>query len=300
MNVVDTIKKMDLGKVVENASLKNYTTYKVGGDALLIVYPKDVKRLIQLVKLCRENSVKFKVLGFGSNVLFSDNFYDGIIIKLDEFNEVKWFNNSVTVGAGYSLMKLSLQALKKGLSGLEFATGIPGSIGGAVYMNAGAYKRDMGYIVSKVRVLTPDYRVINMNNSELDFHYRSSFFQKNPDYICLEATLLLKKGNREEMNALVKDRRERRMKSQPLDYPSAGSVFRNPDDVPAGKLIDDLGLKGLTKGGAKVSDKHANFIINIGGATANDLKELITFVHDTVEENYGIDLKVEQEFVNWE
>ena len=207
---------------------------------------------------------------------------------------------TLKVGAGYNLIKLALLATKKSLSGLEFACGIPGTVGGAVYMNAGAYKSDMGYIVKRVKVLTPNYTVINMTNAELDFHYRTSFFQKHPDYICLEATLGLKKGNREEMIEINKDRKERREASQPLEYPSAGSVFRNPEGNFAGKLIEDLGLKGLTRGGAQISTKHANFVINIGNATANDIKDLITFAHDAVLDNYGIDLKVEQEFVNWD
>lgn len=298
---IEIIKEREIGKYVENVSLKKYTSYKVGGIARCVVYPKNVKKLIELLRLCKNKNVKYKVLGNGTNTLFSDKEFDGIIIKLDEFNEIDMINDTtIKVGAGYSLIKLALFATKKSLSGLEFACGIPGTVGGAVYMNAGAYKSDMGYVVKRVKVLTPNYSVINMTNAELDFHYRSSFFQKNPDYICLEATIGLKKGNREEMIAINKDRRERRETSQPLEYPSAGSVFRNPEDNFAGKMIEDLGLKGLTRGGAQISTKHANFVINLGNATANDIKELITFAHDTVLEHYGVDLKIEQEFVNWD
>ncbi len=297
---IDLIKEREIGKVIENVSLKKYTSYKVGGNARCVVYPKNVKKLIELLRLCNNKNVKYKVLGNGSNTLFSDEEYDGVIIKLDDFNEIKMLNaTTIRVGAGYSLMRLSVYATKKALSGLEFASGIPGTVGGAVYMNAGAYKSDMGYIVKKVKVLTPNYTVINMTNAELNFHYRSSFFQTHPGYICLEATIGLKRGNREEMIEINRDRKERRLASQPLEYPSAGSVFRNPEGQFAGKLIEDLGLKGLTRGGAQVSEKHANFIINLGNATANDIKDLITFVHDTVLENYDIDLKIEQEFVNW-
>ena len=298
---IDIIKEREIGKCIENASLKRFTSYKVGGVARCIVYPKNTKKLIELLRLCNNRKVKYKVLGNGTNTLFSDKEFDGIIIKLDEFNNLSMVNNTtIRVGAGYNLIKLALFATKKSLSGLEFACGIPGTIGGAVYMNAGAYKSDMGYIVKRVKVLTPNYTVINMTNSELDFHYRSSFFQKNPNYICLEATIGLKKGNRDEMIELNRDRKERREASQPLEYPSAGSVFRNPEGNFAGKLIEDLGLKGLTRGGAQISTKHANFVINIGNATANDIKELITFAHDAVLDKYNIDLKVEQEFVNWD
>lgn len=167
-------------------------------------------------------------------------------------------------------------------------------------MNAGAYRSDMGYITTKVKVLTSEYQVITMVNKELDFHYRKSFFQTHKDYIVLEATIALTEGKKEAILAVMVDRKKRRLESQPLEYPSAGSVFRNPPDVPAGKLIDDLHLKGLQKGDAAVSSKHANFIINLGSAKASDIRDLILFVHDAVEENYGYDLKIEQEFINWE
>ena len=298
---LEVLKEREIGKILENVSLKKYTTYCVGGNAKYIVYPKNTQKLIELIKLCNYRNIKYKVLGNGSNTLFSDSEYDGVIIKLDEFNELTMLGaQTIKVGAGYNLMRLALFAAKKGLTGLEFASGIPGSVGGAVFMNAGAYKSDMGYIVKRIKVLTPDYRIITMTNGELNFHYRTSFLQQNPGYICLEATIGLKKGKKDAILSVMKERQEKRRASQPLEYPSAGSVFRNPENGFAGKMIEDLGLKGLTHGGAKVSDKHANFIINIGGATANDIKTLISLVHDTVAENYGVDLKIEQEFVNWE
>lgn len=294
------IKDNQVGKCLENISLKEYTTYKVGGKAKFMVYPKSTDKLILLIKYLKDKDIKFMVLGFGSNVLFSDDVYDGVIIKLDEFNDIEFEGTKVTCGCGASLMKVAMMAIRRGLTGLEFACGIPGSIGGAVYMNAGAYKSDMGYIVSKVKVLTKDYKVITMVNKEMDFHYRTSFLQKNKDYICLEATLKLKKGNKEEMESIVSERKKRRLESQPLEYPSAGSVFRNPEGDFAGRLIEELGYKGLEKGGAQVSSKHANFIINKGNAKAKDIKELIEFVKDSVYDKYKIELKVEQEFVNWE
>ena len=189
---------------------------------------------------------------------------------------------------------------KKGLAGLEFASGIPGTVGGAVFMNAGAYKSDMGYVVQEVKVLTPDYKIITLENKEMNFHYRSSFLQAHPDYICLEVVIKLKKGDKELLSDVIRERRTRRIESQPLEYPSAGSVFRNPDGNFAGKMIEDLGLKGYRKGGAMVSSKHANFIINYDNATGSDIKELIDYVHDEVLKKYNVDLKVEQEFVNWE
>mgnify|MGYP004561091111 CR=1 FL=1 len=297
---IKEIKRMDVGKVVENVPLKDHTTYKVGGIASCFVYPENSKQLIKLLKYAKSKDIKYKVLGNGSNTLFSDKKYEGIIIKLDKFDYIEIKNDIIVAGAGYNLMKLASLAARKSLAGLEFASGIPGTVGGAVYMNAGAYKSDMGYIVKRVKVLTPDYRVITMTNKELDFHYRSSFFQKNKDYICLEATLGLTKGKKEELYKVNQERKQRRLESQPLEYPSAGSVFRNPEGLFAGKLIEDLGLKGLTKGGAQISNKHANFIINIGNAKASDIKELIEFTKDAVLDKYDIELKCEQEFVNWE
>ncbi len=301
MNIVSKIEKAEIGKVERNPLLSKYTTYKVGGKALAIVYPKNVDCLIKLLRLLKENDVKYKILGNGSNLLFSDSLFEGIIIKLSSFDEVEFFgNNKVRVGAGYSLIKLSLLTAKKGLAGLEFASGIPGTVGGAVFMNAGAYKSDMGYVVQEVKVLTPDYKIITLENKELNFHYRSSFLQKHPEYICLEVIIKLKKGDKEILNEVINERRERRRESQPLEYPSAGSVFRNPDGGFAGKMIEDLGLKGYSNGGAKVSEKHANFIINYNKATSKDIKELIDYVHDAVLKEYNVDLKIEQEFVNWE
>jgi len=298
---IQKIKKMDIGKVVEKVPLKEHTTYKVGGIASCFVYPKDVKSLIKLLKYIKSHNIKFKILGNGSNTLFSDNPYDGVIVKLDKLDQLDIKkNNNIVVGAGYNLMKLSAQVARRGLAGLEFASGIPGTIGGAVYMKAGAYKNEMGYVVKKVKVLTPDFKVITMTNRELDFHYRMSFFQKNPGYICLEATIGLQKGDKDELSKVIKERKQRRVETQPLEYPSAGSVFRNPEGLFAGKLIEDLGFKGLMKGGAQISLKHANFIINKNNAKASDIKELIEFTKDAVEDKYKVEMKVEQEFVNWE
>lgn len=299
--VLEIIESENLGKYEENVSLKKYTTYKVGGKASIMVYPKNVECLIRLLKVIKEEKVKYKILGNGSNVLFSSRQYDGVIIKLDELNDIKFLGkNKIRVGVGYSLIKLCMLACKKGLAGLEFAAGIPGNVGGAVYMNAGAYKSDMGYIVQDVKVLTPELKIITLENKEMGFHYRTSFLQTHPDYICLEVTLKLQKGKRELIEEVIKERKQRRIASQPLEYPSAGSVFRNPEGMFAGQLIEELGLKGMKKGGAMVSDKHANFIINYKNATGEDIKELIEYVHDEVLKKYNVDMKIEQEFVNWE
>lgn len=300
MNIVEFIEKNFIGRYKENVDIATLTTYRTGGIAKLVVHPLNEKKLLLLLKTLKKEKINFKVLGNGSNTLFSDDFYDGVIIKLDSLNEVKFTRNKVFVEAGASLIRVANMAVKKSLSGLEFATGIPGTIGGAIYMNAGAYKRDMGYIVESIKVITPKFEIITMTNRELNFHYRTSFLQQNKGYICISAILKLQKGDKKEMQEIVKDRMQRRMESQPLEYPSAGSVFRNPEGLFAGKLIEDLGYKGLQKGGAKISEKHANFIINYNHATSKDIKDLIDFIKEEVKEKYNVDLKVEQEFVNWE
>ena len=294
---IDDIKKLKVGKVIENIDLKKYTTYKAGGIGRVLVIPKDIESLQKLFNYINKNNIKYKMLGLGSNLIFGDDIYEGILIKLDEFNDVNISDTTIRVGAGYSLIKLSLLAARNDLAGLEFASGIPGTVGGAIYMNAGAYKSDMGYIVKEIKVLTPDNEIITMSNKELEFHYRTSYLQKNPGYICLEATLNLYKGDRNAILDVIRDRKKRRMETQPLEFPSAGSVFRNPPDDFAGRLIEELGYKGKKIGGAMVSTKHANFIINVGNAKGNDIKKLILEIQEKVKEKYDIELKVEQEFV---
>ena len=281
----ETIESLNIGRLEKDVLMSKHTTYKVGGKAKVMAYPKNVDSLVKLLKYLKSNKIKHKILGLGSNVLFSDDEYDGVIIRLSELDHVEFFGRGkIRVGAGYSLMKLSLQAAKKGLAGLEFASGIPGTVGGAVYMNAGAYKSDMGYVVTEVKVLTPEFKIITLENKEMNFHYRTSFLQTHPGYICLEAVIKLTKGDKNALDEVIKERRQRRLESQPLEYPSAGSVFRNPEGMFAGTLIEDLGLKGKTIGGAMVSEKHANFIINYKKAKGSDIKKLIELVHDKVLE----------------
>lgn len=294
---IEEIKKLEIGEIQELVNLKKYTTYKAGGKARILAIPDSKESLIKLLNYIKKNNIKSKILGFGSNLIFSDSIYEGILIKLDKFNNLEINGTQIYVEAGYSLIKLSLQAAKKGLAGLEFASGIPGSVGGAVFMNAGAYKSDMGYIIKEIEVITPDLEIKIMQNKELDFHYRTSFLQKNPGYICISATLNLYNGNKEAIINVIRDRKLRRIESQPLEYPSAGSVFRNPEGDFAGRLIESIGYKGHRIGDAMVSMKHANFIVNVGNAKGDDIKKLIREIQDKVKEEYNIELKVEQEFV---
>ena len=282
-----------------NESLKLHTTYKVGGICKYFITPKDLEELIELVKYLREKNIKYMILGNGSNTIFSSKEYDGVIINLTNLNSMKIEGNKIDVEAGYQLIKLSMDALNNSLSGLEFAAGIPGNVGGAVFMNAGAYKSDMSNLIKTVTCLDENLELQTLNKEELEFSYRKSIFQKR-DYIIISTVLELTPGNKDEIKELMDNRKERRIASQPLDYPSAGSVFRNPsEDVFAGKLIEDLGLKGYKIGGAKISEKHANFIINDGDATGEDIKALIDLVKEKVKEKYDIDLHVEQRFINF-
>lgn len=297
MSIINDIKKLDIGKVITNYYLSEHTTYKVGGKAICAVVPDDVDSLIELLQYLRENNIKFKILGNGSNVIFNSTDYDGVIIKLDNFNDLKIIGNRIIAGAGYPFNKLALRVSRLGFTGFEFAAGIPGTVGGAVYMNAGAYKSDVGYVLTSAKVLTPDYKVKVMTNKDLDFHYRSSFLHEHKDYICLEATFSLIKGNASDIMEIINTRKQRRLETQPLEYPSAGSVFRNPEGDFAGRLIEEIGYKGKSIGGAKVSEKHANFIINTGNATGEDIKKLINEIKEKVKKKYKIDLITEQEFV---
>ena len=296
MELIRELNNLKIGDVYENADLTKYTTYKAGGKALAIVSPDNTDGLIKLLSFLKKKKIKHKILGNGSNLIFTGD-YNGVLIKLDNFQKLDVDGNYVTVGAGYPLPKLALRVARMGLAGLEFAAGIPGTVGGAIYMNAGAYKSDMGYITTTVKVLSPKLEVETFTNADLDFHYRSSILQKYPDFICLEATLCLKYGDANLILDVINDRKIRRLESQPLEYPSAGSVFRNPENDYAGRLIEEIGYKGKNIGDAYVSEKHANFIVNKGHATGKDIAKLIKEIQDNIKEKYNIELKVEQEIV---
>ena len=293
--MIENIKNMNIGLVYENIDLKKYTTYKVGGIGKLLVIPDTIEKLIELLNYLKENNIKYKIIGNGSNLIFIND-YNGILIKLDKLNNVQINDNEVTAEAGASLIGLALKVSRMGLKGMEFATGIPGTIGGAVYMNAGAYKEDMASIIKKVKLLDENDNIIELNKEKLEFGYRKSILQSKK-YVCLEATLLLDYGNIDEIMALIEKRKQKRIETQPLEYPSAGSVFRNPENGFAWQLIDDIGYKGKRIGDAMVSEKHANFIINVGNANGSDIKELIDEIKNKVKDKYNIDLKVEQEIV---
>ena len=281
-----------MAKVINNADIKDFCTYKLSGKIKKIVYPEDEQELWNIIK----ESEKYQVIGNGSNLVFMHD-YDGVIIKLDKFDNLDIDGELVTVAAGYSLPKLSLVLASKGLIGFEFASGIPGTIGGAMYMNAGAYGSAMSDVVVSAQVLdTETGEVKKLMVNELLFGYRKSIFSDRR-FICLSATMKLCTGDRDEILSLIKSRRDKRMEMQPLEYPSAGSVFRNPDGDYAGRLIEEAGLKNKHVGDAYVSAKHANFIVNKGSASGEDVKRLAMMIQKEVKDKYDIDLIQEQEYV---
>ena len=287
------------GDIKENVSLKTLTTLKVGGISKYVFYPKNVTSLKKALTLFKENNINYKIFGNGSNIIPSDKIYDGVIIKLSSLNNLKIEDEVIEVEAGYSLMKLAKEVIKLGLSGLEWACGIPGTIGGAVYMNAGAYKQDMSFVLEKITALDENMNIVTLNKDELDFSYRHSRLMEE-NLICLSATLKLEKNDISLIEEVVNKRKEKRMETQPLEYPSAGSVFRNPFNDFAGRLVEECNLKGKQIGGAMISLKHANFIINKDNATGKDVLDLINLAKKEVKEKFNIELKQEQELFNFD
>ena len=266
------------------------------GYANYLVCPNNVLELKSLINFIKDNNLKYKIIGNGSNLIFNGN-YNGILIKLNKLNNLEINDTIVTVEAGYNLQKLAYKTAKLGLSGLEFASGIPATIGGSVFMNAGAYNASISDLIKEALVLTPQLEIIMMTKEQLNFSYRTSFFQANKNYICLGVTFSLTKGDVQDINALIEERRTRRIATQPLEYPSAGSVFRNPPNDSAWRLITEAGFKGKEFNNVLVSEKHANFIINPHGSNGKYIVELIREIQKEVKDKFKVDLILEQEIV---
>ena len=286
-------------KAKYDESMANHTTFKIGGNAPLYIEVNKPSQLSQIVKLCKEENVEYFILGNGSNLLVSDKGVDYVVICLKgDFKNISLLdNNTLYCGAGASLASLCREAEKNGLSGLEFAWGIPGTVGGAAYMNAGAYGGEMKDVVYSVHHIDKEGNLGTIKSSDLNFSYRHSIYKEN-GYIIIGITVKLKLDNKNEIRNRMDDFMDRRKSKQPLEYPSAGSVFKRPEGNYAGTLIEQCGLKGKTIGGAQVSEKHAGFIINIGGATCNDVQQLIEHIQSTVKEKTGYILEREIIFLN--
>ncbi|MBF1035902.1 MAG: UDP-N-acetylmuramate dehydrogenase [Parvimonas sp.] len=274
--------------------LKNHTTFQIGGKCIALIEPKKVEDIIEAIKICRENNLKFFVIGNGSNLLVPDDGYNGVIIKIkSEFSNIQVEGECLIAHSGAKLSEVYTVAYENSLTGFEFASGIPGTIGGAIFMNAGAYGGEMKDIVESVEVLDLDnYEVKELKNEELDFSYRKSIIQRK-NYIVLTIKLKLKKGNKEEIKAVYEDLRERRNSKQPLNFGSAGSTFKRPEGHFASKLIEDAGLKGYHINDAWVSEKHSGFIVNKGNASYKEVMELIEYVQKVVFEKFEVKLETE-------
>ena len=298
--MIDLYKELEaLAEVEENIPLSKMTTLRIGGVARYVVYPENTLSLQGVMNKLNQNHIPYKVIGKGSNLLCSDEPYDGVIIRLDRHLCNAYFDNEHLVAeAGCSIIALSYEAMKNELSGLEFASGIPGTVGGVTFMNAGAYKSSMADVIDSVSVYR-DGKIEWIQNADCGFSYRTSIFQKHPDWIILAVKMTLQKGDQKEIRELMDSRRERRMNSQPLDKHSAGSIFRNPEEIPAWKLIEGAGFRGKRIGDAVVSEKHVNFIVNENHASAKDFITLVTDVQKAVKDKYDIDLYMEVEKFNW-
>ncbi|WP_078430660.1 UDP-N-acetylmuramate dehydrogenase [Alkalihalobacterium alkalinitrilicum] len=294
---IQQLRDKDIGKVLVQEPLANHTTWKIGGPAEVLVEPKNIAALKKLMGIIRRENIPWRVIGRGSNLLVSDLGIEGVVIKLgDGISHLEIDGEEITVGGGYSVIKLAMVISKKGLSGLEFASGIPGSVGGAVFMNAGAHGSDISQILSKAHILFEDGTMKWLTNEELDFSYRTSKLQKE-NGICVEATFQLKAGNRDEIVRVMQKNKDYRRVSQPWNYPCAGSVFRNPLPNYAGQLIEKAGLKGFQLGGAQVSDMHGNFIVNVADAKADDVLSLIQHIKNTIREKFAVEIETEVEIV---
>ena len=283
--------------VYRNEPMKKHTTFRIGGPADYYLCPHSAKEIQKVVEICREEKIPYFILGNGSNLLVSDKGYRGAVIQLwKNVSDIRVDGCLIEAKAGASLAKIAAQALEEGLTGMEFAAGIPGTLGGAVVMNAGAYGGEMKDILKEALVMDEEGKIFTLEKENLKLGYRTSIV-KEKGYIVLAATLELKPGNREEIRKLMEDLKQRRAEKQPLDMPSAGSTFKRPEGYFAGKLIMDAGLRGFSVGGAQISEKHCGFVVNTGEASASDVLNLIREVQKRVRENSGVELETEVKFL---
>ncbi|MBE7023228.1 MAG: UDP-N-acetylmuramate dehydrogenase [Ruminococcaceae bacterium] len=288
-----------LGKenVLRNEPMSHHTTFKIGGTADWFLTPRTEEQLSEVLKLLHKNNLSFFVLGNGSNLLVGDKGIRGVVLCLcKKMERIEACGDEIYAEAGAILSRVSNVALAAGLEGTEFSSGIPGTVGGAVYMNAGAYEHEMKEIIKSVRYMDMTGKIFESDCEECSFGYRTSKFSKG-DYIILGCTLKLRKGNSEEIRTRIADYTQRRVSKQPLEKPSAGSTFKRPEGHFAGGLIEKAGLKGYSIGGAQVSEKHAGFVINTGTATAKDVLDLIEFIKKTVFEKFGVELEPEVKLI---
>lgn len=273
--------------------MNKHTSFRVGGPAKVFLTVHSEEKLRNILLALKRHELPYFVLGNGSNLLVSDEGYDGVMVYLgEEFSEVEITGTQMRAKAAVLLGKVARKAMEEGLAGLEFAAGIPGSLGGGVVMNAGAYGGELSQVVTKVKAMNPNGEIIELEKEQLLLGYRTSIFKIKP-FVILEVFMELQKGNKEEILAKIKEYTKARVEKQPLEYPSAGSTFKRPEGYFAGKLIMDAGLRGYRVGDAQVSEKHCGFVINRGNATATEIKTLMENVAKKVKEEFGVDLEAE-------
>ncbi|KAF0824508.1 UDP-N-acetylmuramate dehydrogenase [Cytobacillus firmus] len=295
---ISKLRELNIGTVKENEPMANHTTMKIGGPADLFIEPSSIDSLAKAMDLIRQYKVNWRAIGRGSNLLVSDGGIEGVVIKLGRgMDQLDLNGTELRAGGGYSLVALSTIISKKGLSGLEFASGIPGSVGGAVYMNAGAHGSDISQILTKAHVLFEDGKMDWLTKDEMEFSYRTSVLQKKRPGIVLEAVFQLTEGDREKISSAMQKNKDYRKETQPWNFPCAGSIFRNPLPEYAGQLIEKAGLKGHSIGGAQISNMHGNFIVNAGDAKAEDVLALIQHIKDTIFDMYGVKMETEVEII---
>ena len=293
-NVIHLLeKKINREYIIEDEMMNKHTTFKVGGPADLYVIPRSEEELVYAIEVCKSENVPYYVIGNGSNLLVTDKGFRGVIIEVyRQMSDITVEGNCITAYAGALLSKIANTALEHGLTGLEFAHGIPGALGGAVTMNAGAYDGEMKQVLESATVIDDKGQVRTLSSDELELEYRKSIISRL-GYTVIKATMRLEDGDKEAISAKMKDLMQRRRDKQPLEYPSAGSTFKRPEGHFAAKLIDDCGLRGLSLRGAQVSDKHCGFVINSGEANAKDILDLMFIVKSTVNAKFGIILEEE-------
>lgn len=297
---IELIEQENIGKVRLNEPLKKHTSWKIGGPADIMIQPDHKEGLVMTLRSIQKYRLPYIIIGRGSNLLVRDGGFRGVVVKLGSgLDHLSVQDEFVTAGAGYSLIKLANVIAKQGLSGLEFAGGIPGTVGGAVYMNAGAHGSDISHILYSAEVLFDDGELTVLKNEELRFSYRHSILQKTRKGVCLEATFRLQKKDKEAIKAEMLKHKKYRQQTQPLQDANAccGSVFRNPKPHSAGALIEQAGLKGYRIGDAQVSPLHANFIVNLGQATAKDVLALIDHIQKTIAEKFDVHMRPEVQVV---
>lgn len=289
----DAVSIVGTAGIKKDEVLSRYTTFQIGGKADYLATPQNASQIAELIRLCRKHNIPFVVLGNGSNVLVSDQGYRGLVIHiLSGMNKITILENRITAQAGAQLIRVAYEAKDHSLTGLEFASGIPGTVGGAVYMNAGAYGGEMKQVVSSVKVLDMDGNIYDIEGKDMQFSYRHSIVEEK-QLIILETVFELQKGVKTAIEEEIQRLSELRRAKQPLEYPSAGSTFKRPEGYFAGKLIMDAGLRGASVGGAQVSEKHCGFVINKGNATAQDVMHLIALIQEEVHRQFGVWLETE-------